>query len=193
MNVAALFVREDSIYKTLGIDCYDINRDARKFRGDCPVIAHPPCRLYSRMRHFSTAPQEEKRLALFAVGVVWRNGGVLEHPYLSTLCDQVGLPYPGRGQDDHFGFSIDVDQHWFGHRCRKRTWLYICGIRMQDVPDYTIRFSEPTHVVGRSRNSIKPHCTKKERDATPREFAEWLIKIAELCQRKRIDFVPRHS
>ena len=44
-QVAVLFARADSIYKTLpGCDVYDIKRDARTWPGGCPVVAHPPCR-----------------------------------------------------------------------------------------------------------------------------------------------------
>ncbi len=35
-NVAALFVRANSIYKTMpGVDAWDAERDARKFGGAC--------------------------------------------------------------------------------------------------------------------------------------------------------------
>lgn len=35
--VAALYVRKDSIYKALVVECYDIERDARSYRGCYPV------------------------------------------------------------------------------------------------------------------------------------------------------------
>lgn len=42
-TVAALFVRADSIYKTMpDVDAWDIERDARRWPGGCPVVAHPP-------------------------------------------------------------------------------------------------------------------------------------------------------
>ena len=45
--VVVLFVRADSIYKTLpGVECYDEARDARTWPGGCPVVAHPPCRTW---------------------------------------------------------------------------------------------------------------------------------------------------
>ena len=81
MNVAVLFARPDSIYKTFpAIDVFDELRDARTFRGGCPVVAHPPCRAWSRMKAFAKPKPWEKDLARWAVQVVRENGGVLEHP-----------------------------------------------------------------------------------------------------------------
>ena len=52
--VAAMFVRADSVYKTIpGVDCWDIDRDARLWPGGCPVVAHPPCRAWGRLRHLT--------------------------------------------------------------------------------------------------------------------------------------------
>ena len=47
MTVAILFARSDSYYKTLPeCDVWDIERDARKWPGGAPVVAHPPCRAW---------------------------------------------------------------------------------------------------------------------------------------------------
>lgn len=44
-GVAVLFARQDSHYKSIaGVDVWDIDRDARKWPGGMPVVAHPPCR-----------------------------------------------------------------------------------------------------------------------------------------------------
>jgi len=49
--VAVLFARRRSIYFDLpGCDVYDEARDVRNFVGGLPVVAHPPCRSWGRLR-----------------------------------------------------------------------------------------------------------------------------------------------
>ena len=189
-TVAALFVRSDSIYKTMpGVDCWDIERDARMWPGGSPVVSHPPCRAWGRLRHFAKPRPDEKALALWAVDQVRRSGGVLEHPAASTLWADQGLPAPGRF-DAVGGFTLGVHQHWWGHRAEKATLLYIVGVAPRDIPEMPMRIDEPTHVVqSRKRQDHRPHITKAEREHTPPAFAEWLV---ELARRTRID-AARHA
>jgi len=80
-EVAVLFARDDSVYKTLpGCDVWDTERDARRWPGGAPVVAHPPCRLWAKLRQFAKAedPEAERRLAVDAVEHVRVFGGVLE-------------------------------------------------------------------------------------------------------------------
>lgn len=180
MSVTVLYTRKDSIYKSLGCDCYDIDRDARNFNGNQPVIAHPPCRAWGRLRKFAKPRPDEKLLAITAVNIIRTNGGVLEHPSFSTLWAERCLPRPGQIADDG-SFSIDVNQYWFGHKAEKRTWLYIKGIRPVDVPAYPLNFNAIEYVVKPNRYT-KSRCKKiisvKEREATPELFAKWLIELA---------------
>jgi hypothetical protein len=196
-TVAVLFARKDSVYRKIpDCDVWDKTRDAMLYSGSDPVVAHPPCRLWSRLAHFSSAPKKEKELARFAVRTVQRVGGVLEHPAHSKLWADMKLP--AVGQEDANGFAIEVAQLWFGHPCNKKTWLYVSGIRMDQFPplpgtprfDFTFLdlLSEiPAYVrylcmESRFSNlaNVKP---RRWREATPEEFAVWLLKIARLCRK----------
>src|ERR1700729_2594615 len=107
-TVAVLFARKDSIYKTFPeCDVWDLERDAIKWPGGCPVIAHPPCRLFGCLKHMSTAPIEEKQLAYWSVKMVQKWGGVLEHPIRSQLWKDCSLPKPGE-TDKFGGFTIAI-------------------------------------------------------------------------------------
>lgn len=186
MKVAALFVMNDSIYKTLpGVECYDKDRNALKFDGGCPVIVHPPCRLWGKLKYFSTASLDEKGLAIWAIDQVRKCGGVLEHPAFSDLWLGSRLPIPNGLPDEHGGYTIEVDQFHFGHKARKRTWLYIMGIPKKNLPAIPHRKGQPTHVIASStqragRLGLK-HVNKHDRSATPIAFAKWLVKVARLC------------
>ncbi len=170
-SVAVLYAREDSVYKSLSAHVYDINRDARNYNGPYPVVAHPPCRAWGRLRHFAKPRPDEKALAFHAVHAVRTFGGVLEHPESSSLWLAAQLPRPGEGRDSFGGFTYVVDQSWFGHRAPKRTWLYIVGA--SELPPV------PFHLGLASGRVI--NMDTKEREATPFAFAEWLLDLATSC------------
>jgi len=181
-EVSVLFVQKDSIYKSLVADCYDEARNALTFSGSTPVIAHPPCRLFSKLRAFAKAPVSEKELAYFAVRTIQKNGGVLEHPKSSTLWKECNLPLPG-SYDKFGGFTICINQSWFGARMQKATLLYIVGIPQFMLPSYPISFDLPTHTLTSNRKkTLKKVVTKRERSATPIAFAKWLVETASLCK-----------
>lgn len=179
-KVAALFVRSDSVYKQFyGVDCWDIERDARGFMGGCPVVAHPPCRAWGKLSHMARPRPDEKELALFAVRMVRECGGVLEHPKQSKLWTAAGLPEPGKF-DCYGGWTLPIDQNWWGHRAKKATRLYIVGCMPGEIQAMPIVLGEASHVVGRS-TSGKPEVTKAEREHTPIDLAKWLIDLARRC------------
>ena len=131
--MTVLFTQSNSNYALLGHNCFDEKRNALTFQGSEPVIAHPPCRLFSRLRRFSTAPGCERLLFSFALAVVRQNGGVLEHPAQSNAWQIFNLPLPGRGVDNFGGYSVQVSMHQFGAAFKKNTWLYIVGCPMSDA------------------------------------------------------------
>lgn len=177
--VAVLFARRDSIYKTLeGVDVWDIDRDARTWPGGCPVVTHPPCRSWGRLRHFAKPFPGEHELSLWAVEQVRQWGGVLEHPASSRLWPVAELPK--QGQRDQFGgWTLMIPQFWFGHRAEKRTLLYIVGCDPPQLPLIPFLLGEPSHVVqSRKRIGHRPHISKAEREETPLALAQWLIEVA---------------
>jgi hypothetical protein len=183
--ISVLFVAKKSVYKTLTdstgepLDCWDEDRDALKWPGGNPVVAHPPCRLFCQMRHLSCAPTTEKRLAHFAVEQVRKWGGVLEHPAMTTLWKEAGLPRPGCS--DQWGVSVAVNQWWWGHLARKSTWLYICGTK--SIPEMPFRIGEAEFTCGHAHGQKKEsHNWGSARSATPPAFACWLVETAERCQ-----------
>lgn len=193
-QVTVLFARKDSVYKTLA-DCevYDIDRDARSWPGGTPVVAHPPCRAWGRFKAMAKPRHDEKDLAHFAVAAVRANGGVLEHPAYSSLWRAAGLPAPGK-RDVFGGFTLPINQHWFGHRAVKATWLYVCGIEPTQLPTIPIVLGDSTHVIAQMRCrkdgtrmrkgdvGWRPEVSKAERERTPQLMAEWLVELARRCR-----------
>jgi len=181
--VAVLFARVDSIYKQLpSCDVWDIQRNALKYKGKSPVVAHPPCRAWSQLRHQAKPVAGEKELALFAVKVVRENGGVLEHPARSVLWTTVGLPEPGE-RDKWGGWTMTVPQWWWGHDCDKSTRLYIVGCQPKDIPTVPLKLGEAPCVQTYSHQCRRrPQMKHTKREATPRDFAIWLVSLARQCK-----------
>lgn len=191
--VAALYCLPDArcVYRTMaGVEVYDEARDARTFEGGCPVVAHPPCRTWGGMRQFSRAPEGEHALAFHALKCVESNGGVLEHPARSCLWHHCCLPFPGATvyESGLVGCSVEIDQYDFGHPCRKRTWVYVSGLALADLPPLPPkRAGEPQYVIAPSENQRRAglgrghYLPKSQRSVTPRAFAEWLVETARKC------------
>lgn len=185
-EVAVLFARSDSNYKQLpGVDVWDAERDARNWQGGVPVVAHPPCRAWGRLRAFAKPRHDEKALALFAVEQVRQFGGVLEHPAWSSLWPAAGLPAPGT-HDSFGGWTLPVAQSWFGHKAEKLTFLYVVGCRPVDLPKMPLILGVPQFVVTnkarKGQPGWRPRITQPEREHTPIDFALWLVELARRCE-----------
>lgn len=182
-TVAVLFCRADSIYKTLtSVEVFDQAREASSFTGGMPVVAHPPCRGWGRLRHFARPPDGERELAFMAIDAVRSNGGVLEHPACSSLWAVAGLPFPGM-KDAYGGFTLAMPQNWFGHPCAKASWFYCCGLLPSGIPEIPFSIEEPRFVVTtgsykRDNPRWKPEVSRYWRDATPPALAAWLVELA---------------
>lgn len=143
--VAALFVEGDGIYASApSVEAWDVARDARRYAGPWPVVAHPPCERWGR--YWSGGPSAKVRRVLgddggcfaAAKAAVDTWGGVLEHPEASHAWRIFGIPAPPRSGGwvvaleasarlEPFGrraWTCCVEQGHYGHRARKATWLY---------------------------------------------------------------------
>lgn len=182
--VAVLFARRDSIYKNFdGCDVWDAQRDARLYAGNWPVVAHPPCRGWGRLKGFAKPAPGELEMGVFAVEVVRRNGGVVEHPAGSTLWREMNMPRPTEGSDEHGGYTIHVNQCDFGHRAQKATWLYIVGCAVPDLPFAPVQLGIPDRKVEQLGRAAREH--------TPERLARWLVEVARSTDREKPD-APAH-
>jgi hypothetical protein len=195
---AALYIDPRGPYpKIPGLDCWDATRDANKYDGPGPIVAHPPCGPWSTMRHLYKGAEHD--CAPRAVAIVRKLGGVLEHPARSALWNLgLPLPYPRQGdampypfRDAWGGYTIEVEQVNWGHVARKRTWLYIVGLEPKEIASEIRTGAQPTHWASGSRGKssrkgspVPPGikvCSAQQRRRTPVAFAEWLVSIAARC------------
>lgn len=185
--VSALFVATGGAYFGLpGVDPWDASRDARKYEGPHPVVAHPPCQLwvnfaalnFKRYGGEHNRPGNDGGCFASALRSVSLFGGVLEHPAFSNAWREFSLPTPipgggwTRGPD---GWSCEVWQSAYGHRARKRTWLY--AVSRERPPELNWAREPGTAQVGWF-DRIKPTLSKKEASATPPAFRDALLDIA---------------
>lgn len=189
--IAALFVETGGCYFGVeGVDPWDIHRDARNYTGQNPVVAHPPCQLWTRFAHVNykrwggchNRPGNDGGCFAFALHAVKLWGGVLEHPAFSDAWSFFGLPKPvcdgwSRHGDD---FVCEVWQSAYGHKASKRTWLLYHGASNP----FELNWDRPigSHQIGfhdqRGKFKNKPTVSGKKASATPVGFRDDLIKLA---------------
>jgi hypothetical protein len=171
-TVAALYIDPRGPYPSMPyVECWDESRDAKLYSGLGPVVAHPPCGPWSKLRHLCT--KQDPECGLVAVRQVQALGGVLEHPEYSSLFDYMGLPKPGDATDHHGGRTYLARQVWWGHQCDKPTWLYVVRVDqrrvMRDIAAARRRGGEPTHCICTGPRQLKrlPVASKPMKRRTP--------------------------
>lgn len=200
-TIAALYVEASGVYANLaGVDAWDVERDARTYAGPHPVVAHPPCQRWGR--YHGGAPTQWPRLIkgddggcfAAALAAVRRWGGILEHPEGSAAWDAHGLltpPHTGgwiRADAVHGwdGWTCCVEQGWYGHAARKKTWLYAVGVELPMLiwgkSPATVRLDEGYHSAEERRRAVKTgicqRLSKRQRAATPVPFRDLLLSMA---------------
>lgn len=204
-SVAALFVAAGGTYFGLdGVDPWDVTRDARKYDGPWPVVAHPPCERWGR--YWSGGPSAKERRTLgddggcfkSALDSVLEFGGVLEHPEGSHAFNRYGLRRPewrggwlrSGGVGYREGWVCCVAQGNYGHRARKLTWLFTTADTRPElvwsIPAPRARLDYGFHSAAERaalRGSRAPlvnatRLDSKENIATPLAFRDVLLDLA---------------
>lgn len=204
MNIAALYVEKDGAYFGIdGVDPWCESRDARKYPGPHPIVAHPPCQRWGRFWHGSTAKPHQFKMGddggcfAAALEALRKWGGVLEHPCDSRAwgAEFFNLRKPPRAggwvEASPGLWTCCVYQGHYGHFAGKPTWLLVSGVAQSDLPE--LRW-------GGVEQRLHPKALEKYgyekarrigmmamvggkdktriRNATPEEFRDVLLSIA---------------
>lgn len=209
-TVAALYVETGGCYFDLpGVDPWDETRDARRYAGPHPVVAHPPCQRWGNFYAGSPlAIKNGKRKLLgddngcfdHALRTIRKYGGILEHPEHSRAWRHFGLNEPPRdggwvNADFRGGWTCRVEQGFYGHFARKPTWLLAYGT---DLPSLRWGFGErrlDPRIVERwglerairlgEIGCVGGGGNAKQRNATPEPFRDLLLSIARSVYREK--------
>ncbi len=193
MTVAALFVDPAGVYASLeGVEVWDEARDARLYEGPWPVVAHPPCNKWSPLAYINQSRLPDYRIGddggcfYSALASVRAFGGVLEHPAYSLAWRAHQLARPRRGSwsfssDSYGGRVTEVDQGSYGHRARKRTWLYVVS-RSLYLPLLDWREADSEAIVSgflhRTGTDESRRVRPREASRTPEAFRDVLLDMA---------------
>lgn len=179
--IAALFVETNGVYFGLpDVDPWDEKRDARKYAGPWPIVAHPPCNRWSIVAQCRNLRNgQDNGCFESALNSVERYGGVLEHPAFSLAWERFGIaPTAGPWQKTiRGGWTCQVAQNNYGHKATKLTWLYAYNV---DIPSLNWEISKSQYVVASSKRGQK-EIPKHLRSRSPEPFRDLLLSIARSC------------
>lgn len=195
MTVAALFVdRRGPYWGRPDIDAWDRVRDATRYAGPHPVVAHPPCERWCALARFVASRRSDLPVGAdggtfaAALAAVRRWGGVLEHPAGSLAWRAHGLacaPCIGWFEAAPYEWTCEVWQAHYGHPCAKRTWLWFVGAeppapllwgraRGTAIVSYLGRSG-----AGHPLRTRRPRVSHATADLTPPAFADALVSLAK--------------
>lgn len=196
--IAALYVETGGCYFGLdGVDPWDEKRDARLYSGPYSVVAHPPCQLWGNMAFVNHArwggdhnkPGNDDGCFESALNSVRKYGGILEHPASSHAWKNYTLPRPRPGRWFSFKENEYVCEVWqssYGHKARKRTWLFYCGETIPPEMNWE-RDNNAEYQIGgqdkRGKEKNKPTIRREQASATPILFRDVLISIARSARK----------
>jgi hypothetical protein len=124
--ISVLCIQKNSNYLQLpNLDLWNESRNTYNYTGINPVICHPPCQQWSRLKAFAKDDKLSKELALFCWDKVQVNGGIFEHPLGSSF-----FKYVNANRKKMFV----VHQSWWGFPARKPTILYFNNYKPLTTP-----------------------------------------------------------
>ena len=196
-RVAALFVHPRGPYAGMAdVDAWPVARDARRYSGPWPVVAHPPCARWSAYTFFARGGvKQDKQIGddggcfAAALRAVRTWGGVIEHPRYSRAWRAFGIQRPPRGGGWQRlacgGWTCEVWQGRYGGKVPKPTWLYYYGVRPPASLDWKVATKREAvfstfHRNDRrgSRRSALTLMSTQQRSRTPDRFRDVLIELA---------------
>lgn len=197
--IAALFVERDGVYYGIpDVDPWDEERDARLYAGPHPIVAHPPCERWGRYWNGGPSARVRRKLGdddgcfAAALAAVRQWGGVIEHPEGSHAWRRFELNVPPHNggwvvADWQGGWTCCIEQGAYGHRGRKKTWLYanrtsLPSLKWGRASGEFVKFEPGGHSTEeRRRRQIKTgiiqRLSAKQRRATPVQFRDLLLSI----------------
>lgn len=197
-RVAALYVQDRGgsysglLAELLNVDPWPESRDARRYDGPYPVVAHPPCQRWGLFAKFVAQRFAHKQVGAddgcfeAALAAVRKWGGVLEHPRSTLAWSTFGLQSPagiGWQRVNDREWVCEVWQSAYGHRCQKATWLLYVG----DNPPAELLWDRKagSHRVSHDKRrtpNTKGNVGKHEASATPVRFRDALLDLARGCR-----------
>lgn len=198
MTIAALFVETDGVYYGLpDVMPWNAARDARRYFGPWPVVAHPPCQRWGRFWHGSTRKPHQFQKGdddgcfVAALSAIRDFGGVLEHPAHSHAWRYFQIdPPPASGgwvQRNHL-WTCYVEQGHYGHTSRKPTWLLASRVDLPELiwgpaPQRLHPVALERHGYAKARRigmaaMVGGKDKTKIRERTPIAFRDVLLSIA---------------
>ena len=114
VKTAILWTERKSLYWKFwpSVEIYGVGRDARKYDGPYPIIAHPPCGPWGK---YKSNCHQSKLDGIIAMNLVHEFGGIVEQPLGSSLFSEHGCG----------GRILKMNQSDFGHMALKPTILYV--------------------------------------------------------------------
>lgn len=183
-SVAVLYCDPSGVYSEIpGLDLWGVDRDARRYSGPWPVVAHPPCQRWGRYASRYGAVGDDGGCWDSALAAVDRWGGVLEHPEGSVAFtrDISKISRYSGWVRARAGWACYVEQHWYGHRGIKPTWLYCVGYKPEPLEHGPcVVWMEPVGVDSRDRRAYGRACRDRLQKAG-------IMPIESMNTRERTD------